>query len=471
MRRTTHTSPAIKLTGDLLSLAAAFLFSAYLSKERVNPGQGSFRLSVRDIVVLVLLGIVWYFSARFINLYEDFQSRLFTAEFVAVLKASLIQACFAVLILFFAKDPLLNRYFMVVYFLALLLLLAAWTVGFRSILLAHRRRGVNVRSVLILGSTKAGLAFAQAVKAYPQFGYRVLGYLGDNPKGIPGEKYLGSLGRLEALLRRRDVAELVLAMPVYAYRRIDRIISACEKYTTQVRIIPDQHLSSGLKTRVTLFGRLPVVSMQLNPLGEMPNRLLKRIFDLAVSLTLFLTVFIWLWPIIALAIKIDSRGPVLFKQERWGKKDRKFICYKFRSMDWRCRQFDGNGRFLQAHQDDCRVTRVGRLLRRTSLDELPQFWNVVKGDMSIVGPRPHPIPLSLEARGKVRHYLLRRLVKPGITGWAQISGFRGPTINLSRMQQRIEHDLWYINNWSFWLDLQVILLTISLVLKGDPQAF
>ena len=471
MRRSPRTIPAIKLTGDLLSLAAAFLFSDYLSKERVSPGQGSFGLNVRNIVVLALLAVVWYFTARIINLYEDFQSRLFTAESIAILKASLIQAFFAVVLLFFAKDPLLNRYFVVVYFLTLFLLLAAWTVGSRSVLLALRRRGLNVRSVLILGSNKAGLAFARAVRSYPHLGYRVLGYLGDDPKGMPGEKYLGGFGRLGAFLQRRDVAEVVLALPVHAYRRIDRIISACEKYTTQVRIVSDQHVTSGLKTRVTLFGRLPVVSMQLNPLGELPNRFLKRSFDLAVSLALFLTVFIWLWPIIALAIKFDSRGPVFFKQERWGKKDRKFICNKFRSMDWRCRQFDGNGRFLQAHQDDARVTRVGRFLRRTSLDELPQFWNVVKGDMSIVGPRPHPIPLGLEARGKVHHYLLRRLVKPGITGWAQINGFRGPTISLSRMQQRIEHDLWYINNWSFWLDLQVILLTISLVLKGDPQAY
>lgn len=471
MRRRTYAIPAIKLTGDLLSLAAAFLLSAYWSKERVSPGQGFFGLSVRNMVVLALLGVVWYFTAKLINLYEDFQSRMFTADFVAILKAGLIQACFAVLLLFFAKDPLLNRYFVVVYFLALLLLLAAWTVGSRSVLLMLGGRGLNVRSVLILGSNKAGLAFAQAVKAYPHLGYRVLGYLGDDPKGIPGEKYLGSLGRLEALLQRRDVAEVVLALPVHTDRRIDWFISVCAKYTTHVRIVSDQHLTSGLKTRVTLFGRLPVVSMRLNPLGEMYNRLLKRGFDLAVSLTLFLTVFIWLWPIIALAIKIDSRGPVFFKQERWGKKDRKFICYKFRSMDWRCRQFDGNGRFLQARKDDARVTRMGRILRRTSLDELPQFWNALKGDMSVVGPRPHPIPLSLEARGKVRHYLLRRLVKPGITGWAQINGFRGPIINLSRMQQRIEYDMWYINNWSFWLDLQVIRLTISLVLKGDPQAF
>jgi putative colanic acid biosynthesis UDP-glucose lipid carrier transferase len=471
MRRTPHASPAVKLAGDLLSLTTAFLLSAFLSKARISPGHSFFELAIRDIVVLALLGVAWYFAARLINLYEDFQSRQFTAEFVAIVKASLIQACFAVLILFFAKDPLLNRYFMLVYFLALLLLLAAWTVGFGSILRELRRRGLNVRSVLILGSNRTGSAFARAVRAYPRLGYRVLGYLGDDPHGIPGEKYLGGLNRLEAHLRRPDLAEIVLAMPAHAYRRIDRIISACEKYTTQVRIIADRDLTSGLKTRVTLFGRLPIVSMQLNPLGELSNRLLKRSFDLAVSLGLFLTVFIWLWPIIALAIKIDSRGPVFFKQERWGKKDRKFICYKFRSMDWRCRQFDGNGRFLQARQADARVTRMGRFLRRTSLDELPQFWNVVKGDMSIVGPRPHPIPLSQEARDRVRHYLLRRLVKPGITGWAQINGFRGPTINLAFMRRRIEHDLWYINHWSFWLDLQVILLTISLVLKGDPQAY
>ena len=162
----------------------------------------------------------------------------------------------------------------------------------------------------------------------------------------------------------------------------------------------------------------------------------------------------------------------VYRQERWGRNNKRFIAYKFRSMQVdECGEVDENGKFRQATKHDPRVTKVGKFLRKTNLDELPQFWNVLKGDMSIVGPRPHPTPLNIESKDKIRLYMFRHLVKPGITGWAQVNGFRGSTENHELMQSRINHDIWYIENWSIWLDVQIIGLTVWNMIKGEKNAY
>jgi lipopolysaccharide/colanic/teichoic acid biosynthesis glycosyltransferase/glycosyltransferase involved in cell wall biosynthesis len=223
--------------------------------------------------------------------------------------------------------------------------------------------------------------------------------------------------------------------------------------------------------RMMAPGRVSLRSPRRNPLEETAWRFFKRAFDLAVSIPLFVLVFSWLWPVLALAIKLDSPGPVLFKQERWGDRNRRFVCCKFRSMVHNSRDHDENGRYLQARKEDARLTRMGRFLRRTSLDELPQFLNVLRGEMSIVGPRPHPVPLDFEFRGKVPLLRRRYMVRPGITGWAQIHGLRGPIADPAGMNRRVEYDIWYAENWSVGLDAGIILRTLWLLVRGDRHAF
>lgn len=201
------------------------------------------------------------------------------------------------------------------------------------------------------------------------------------------------------------------------------------------------------------------------------NSMGKKVLDIVITLILFVTVFSWLFPLIILIIKITSKGPVFFKQERTGLNGQSIFCYKFRTMTEGCISVDTNGKFLQAVKNDPRITKVGRILRRTSLDELPQFWNVLKGDMSIVGPRPHPKELNEESDPIIENYHLRSSVKPGITGWAQIKGYRGATHEISLMQERINYDIWYIKNWNILLDMKIIALTGYTVLTGDENAY
>ena len=208
-----------------------------------------------------------------------------------------------------------------------------------------------------------------------------------------------------------------------------------------------------------------------SPLDRAANRRLKRTFDLLAAILAFLLVFSWLWPLLALLIKLTSPGPVFFKQERWGENGRPILCWKFRTMVRESRDVDQNGRYQQARRDDPRVTPFGGFLRRSNLDELPQFLNVLRGEMSLVGPRPHPTPMNLEAKDSVRGYSLRHLVKPGITGWAQVKGFRGETSDPRALARRVEADIWYIENWSFRLDLKILLLSAWAMLKGDPNAY
>jgi len=196
----------------------------------------------------------------------------------------------------------------------------------------------------------------------------------------------------------------------------------------------------------------------------------KRLFDVFFTTVLFLVVFSWLFPLIIICIKLTSKGPVFFRQKRNGVNNSTFTCYKFRTMYDHCPNVDEKGHYLQAKSNDPRVTPLGKFLRKTSLDELPQFWNVLLGDMSIIGPRPHPIELNEVSEGVIENYALRYLVKPGVTGWAQVCGFRGPTQNGDAMQGRVNHDIWYIQNWSLWLDAKIILLTLKCAFWGDKNA-
>ena len=273
------------------------------------------------------------------------------------------------------------------------------------------------------------------------------------------------------MLDFRKVDDVIIALPNYASDTIESVVRTCERYTIRVRIIPDYFKFVSSKYNISLFGNFPVVSVREDKINDIHWRLLKRGFDTGISLFLFIFVFSWLWPIIAVSIKLTSHGRIFYKQERWGRDNRMFATYKFRSMTPDSVEVDEDGKFVQVTKDDPRVTAFGKFLRKSNLDELPQFWNVLKGEMSLVGPRPHPTPLNIQSRDKIRLYMLRHLVKPGITGWAQVNGFRGETSTSELMQKRIDHDIWYIENWSVWLDIQILFLTLWRMVQGDPKAY
>ena len=236
-------------------------------------------------------------------------------------------------------------------------------------------------------------------------------------------------------------------------------------------MLPDLSEYTSTNIYINNIGMVPVVNVGYLPLDKKENKIVKRIFDIIFSLFFFITIAVVLFPLIAIIIKLTSKGPIFFKQERWGINNKKIICYKFRSMIKDSSDIDASGKYNQAYKNDPRITWIGSLLRKTNLDELPQFWNVLIGNMSVVGPRPHPTPLNLESMHTVDNYMLRHLVLPGISGLAQVNGCRGETKTTEEMQKRVNFDLYYIHRWSFWLDMQIIIQTIVNIFRGDQNAY
>jgi putative colanic acid biosynthesis UDP-glucose lipid carrier transferase len=301
--------------------------------------------------------------------------------------------------------------------------------------------------------------------------YSIVGFVGEFNQQSMGANVLGPIRELESILSTTNADEVFLALPNHNLEEITFVVDCCERKNVQLNVVNDFNRLGASTKSLTNYAGFPIVSLRYFPLDDPENRLFKRVFDILFSFLVLVFVLSWLTPLIALLIKLNSRGPVFFKQERWGLNNKKIYCYKFRTMFLEEGKENDNSQFSPARKNDPRVTSLGKLLRKTSLDELPQFINVLMGDMSVVGPRPHPIPLSLEAKDVVQHYMLRHLVKPGITGWAQVNGSRGEVQSQLEMRTRVAFDLWYIENWSFWLDCQIIFQTIVNLLKGDERAY
>ncbi len=458
-----------RITLDIIILNLAVVLSAYIS-----TGYALDRplvLSPRLILLMLALSVFWYISAKGIGLYDEFHSRDIVIETTLVTKNIFVQAIGTIIILFLTREELLSRSFIFVFVTIALIFISVEKLLFRRVLIFLRRKGKNIRNLLIVGAGEVGRNFVETIMFNPHFGYNVCGFLDDENKTFLNGQYLGRIDDLGNVLSSRKIDDVIVALPIYASERLAHVIATCEEYTTRVKIIPDYFRFVSDKYNISMFGGFPLISVRNDRLNELQWRMMKRSFDLVFTVLLFLLLFSWLWPLIGFLIKISSPGRVFFKQERWGRNNSKFITYKFRTLQTDSSEIDINGKFRQVTKNDSRVTKMGRFLRKTNLDELPQFWNVLKGDMSVVGPRPHPTPLNLESKGKVHLYMFRHIVKPGITGWAQVNGLRGETSDNNLMQKRVDFDVWYIENWKFMLDMQIIGTTIWKMIKGDPKAY
>jgi putative colanic acid biosynthesis UDP-glucose lipid carrier transferase len=232
------------------------------------------------------------------------------------------------------------------------------------------------------------------------------------------------------------------------------------------KFVPDFRMFINRKVHIDFARNIPILSLRTEPLENVDSQIKKRCFDIVFSIIVIFFILSWLVPLIAILIKLDSKGPVFFTQLRSGKNNRPFLCYKFRSL-----MINNDAHNKQVTRDDDRFTRLGKFLRKSNLDELPQFFNVFRGEMSVVGPRPHMLRHTEEYSQMLNHYMIRHYVKPGVTGWAQINGYRGEIKKKKDLRGRIECDIWYMENWTMWLDMRVILLTIYKSVKGDENAF
>ncbi len=453
----------LRLLSDLILLNAAFIAASILAQSLDILLDRN-----RMFILEAVLNFAWYFFASTTNFYDDFTARLFTFQTVNIVKNIVIQVIISITFIFIVKEDLFTRNFIIYYSVFLFVLVSLRSIIFRKVMKQLRKKGRNLRHILIIGTGEVGKNFRELIRDNPDFGYRVKGFLS---KTINGEEELiGTYDQLNALLTTGGIDEVVIALPQEDYHLMDEIIKTCNKNAVRTHIIPDYFRFVSQRFRISMIGNFPIITSRNEPLEEVQWRAVKRTFDIIFSLFVMIFILSILFPVIILISKLTSSGSAMFIQERVGVKNQKFKCYKFKTLK---EDKSIKKTFEPVTENDPRITPLGKFLRKTNIDELPQFINVLKGDMSIVGPRPYPIPYD-NRYGKIFEEIkLRHNVKPGITGWAQVHGLRGDVVddeeNKKLITKRIEYDLWYIENWSFWLDIQIILLTIIQILRGKNR--
>jgi len=357
--------------------------------------------------------------------------------------------------------------FLVVYYLALLVVFSLWRVIIRILVKAYRRKGYDVKNIIIIGAGKNGMELYRVIKTDLSYGFNVLGFFDDNlilRSVLPN--YLGQIHEVDAFIKQHDIDEIYCTIPGTYSEKISELLNLAEKNMIRFFIIPEFYRDIKKSMSLEIMESVPLLTIRTEPLQLPYNRFIKRSFDIIFSFLVIISAFPLLYIIAGTLIKLSSKGPVLFKQKRTGLYGKEFECYKFRTMRVNPQADD-----LQAVKDDPRNTRIGSFLRHTNLDEFPQFLNVLKGDMSVVGPRPHMLRHTEQYSRLIDKYMVRHLVKPGITGWAQITGYRGETRTLEQMEGRVKRDVWYLENWSFFLDLKIAVVTIINMFRGERNAY
>ena len=355
------------------------------------------------------------------------------------------------------------------FFILCFILLTIWRYLCRKLIQWLRSHGRNAHSVVFVGYNDA-VAELFGEMQQPFYGYHVEGYFSDEPDPeAPAElRWLGTVADVQTYVAQNGshLEQLYCALPAVRAAEIRQIIDACEHNCVHFYVIPQLRNYLKRKMQLEVLGSIPVLSIREDPLLSLSNRIIKRTFDIVFSALFMIPFWLIIYPVVAVLTHYLQPGPVFFKQKRNGLNGKEFYCYKFRSM-----KVNADADKLQATKDDPRKTPFGDFLRKTSIDELPQFINVLKGDMSIVGPRPHMVMHTEEYSKLIDKYMVRHWVRPGITGWAQVRGARGETKELWQMEDRIRKDVWYVENWTFTLDLKIIFLTVWNVVAGDKQAY
>jgi putative colanic acid biosysnthesis UDP-glucose lipid carrier transferase len=326
------------------------------------------------------------------------------------------------------------------------------------------RKGGEARSVVIVGANDTGLSLAERILEFPYLLMEVRGYFDDRDESRSSASnmpLLGGVSDVAAYVRERGIQMIFISLPMAQQPRIRKLLDDLHDTTASIYFLPDVYIFDLMQARFDNVGGVPVVAICESPFYGVDS-VVKNISDYVLAFLIFILLSPFML-CIALAVKLTSPGPAVFKQRRYGLNGEEIIVYKFRSMT----VAEDGANIVQAKKNDQRLTRIGAFLRRTSLDELPQFINVLQGRMSLVGPRPHAVAHNELYRKLIKGYMLRHKVKPGITGWAQVNGLRGETEDLEKMQARIEFDLHYLQNWSIWLDLWILMRTVWVVLRRD----
>lgn len=439
------------------------LFSAGLLSYLLRFSDLELNLTYKNVLLLgVLLGAA---SLSFFGAYRAWRGSSFTSEVRCVISATFSTFLLLIISGFITQSSdFFSRIWVVSWLLTSTIMILIYRLILRKTLGALRAKGFNVRTVIIIGDGALAQQVADRLEQHPEMGLVIQGIVSTHEstnKELTTTKgtlirYLGNLNELDAIPKKYKTDQVWIVLPMSEVEKMEQVQTSLSNSSITIRMVPDIFGFRLLNQSVTEVAGLPVINISTSHMLEGKNRFLKLLEDKILAL-LILILISPILIVLAIAIKSTSRGPILFKQYRTGANGQDFKVYKFRSMVVHSEE---DGKITQATKGDSRITPIGAFMRRTSLDELPQFINVLQGRMSIVGPRPHALAHNEHYKTLVESYMRRHMVKPGITGWAQVNGFRGETDTIDKMENRVEYDLYYIENWSIWFDLKIIFLTI-----------
>jgi putative colanic acid biosysnthesis UDP-glucose lipid carrier transferase len=419
--------------------------------------------------VILVFNLLWLLSSNITSLYNTV-SDIDIKVYYSAIKTYLLYIgliCLIILLVIGTKSYFITQEYLFYSMSLFGILLGTWKIIFFFVRKSNRVLMNNSRNAIIVGASRAGNELYNQFNNKVLKGYNLLGFFDDEPSKVTQQHlYLGDTSLCMDYVLKNNVEEIFCALPYSEHKTIERLMSDSDKNLIRFKIVPEYHEYFKNTSYLQNLGNIPILTVRAEPLENILNRAVKRIFDIAFSLFVIVFVFSWLFPILAILVKLESKGPIFFKQMRSGRDNHSFTCYKFRSM-----KVDNKFEHKQAVLGDPRITKLGTILRKTSLDELPQFFNVLIGNMSIVGPRPHMLSHTEQYSQLIDQFMVRHFMKPGITGWAQINGLRGETKTIEAMLERVEADVWYLENWTFLLDIRIIALTIWKSATGDKNAY
>ena len=452
----------VHFIGDVLLLNFSFLLAYYFK----FPGNIFLNFDLHYFFLIIVFNCIWIILVLLLKLYEIHRVNKIEAILLHLTKSIFLHALLILSFIVTTKAFYFSRKQLLFSYLIFGFLVLIWRFTVVYFLKLFRSVGGNFKQVIIVGSGASGNQLYNYLKKDVSSGYKFLGFFDDNPLNtLHPELILGSTADVNIFSLQNKVDEIFCALPLTATKKIRELVTFADNNLIRLRIVPDFRGFLNKKVNMDFFDDIPILSLRSEPLENVFNRFFKRTFDIVFSLSVIITLFPIIFPIFSLIIKLTSKGPVFFVQKRSGRNNEEFYCFKFRTM-----KINNQSETSQSVKGDERITKFGNFLRKSSLDELPQFINVLLGNMSVVGPRPHMLKHTMEYSLLIDKFMVRHLVKPGITGWAQAHGYRGPTTNPKYMIKRVRYDMWYIENWSLLLDFKIVILTVFNLIKGEENA-
>jgi Undecaprenyl-phosphate glucose phosphotransferase len=455
-----RTLTTLQVLFDIVAMTAALYLAWFIRVKTDILGQGFEVWGVPQYTASLAFIIVSYtILCYFLNLYNPQRTDKFGNEFKQILKVNIIGLLSLITTLYIIEVADYSRYMLAMFAIFSTIFMFIERIMVKNALMYMRGKGYNVQYILVIGAGELGEKFAKKIKDNFYLGYEIIGFLDDNiEKGqkVDGSEIIGKIDDLEQIVLTKTIDLAVITISARHYQVIENTVNTLEKCGVKAEIIPDFYRYFPAKPYIDMIDDIPVINIRYVPLDDNLNKILKRVSDI-VLVTIGIIIISPILIITAILVKLTSPGPIIFKQKRVGCNRKEFNMYKFRSM-----KVQEEEQFKWTKKDDPRKTRIGSFIRKTNIDELPQFFNILKGDMSLIGPRPERPFFVDKFRDEIPKYMVKHHVRPGMTGYAQINGYRGDT----SIKKRIEYDIYYVENWNLILDVKIFFRTFKSFFKN-----